>query len=647
MTGMKPNELMTGGPLRNSAGVELSLANAKLEHENDRLRALLIQAGVDARHTEEAAALASERARELAAIVASSSDAIISKKLDSTITSWNAAAERLFGFTEEEILGQSILRLIPAERHSEEESILAQISAGEIVQAFETVRMHKGGRPIDVSVTISPVRDGAGQIVGASKIVRDITERKRGEEHLRRSDEFARTVLEASPDCLKVIGADGRLDYVNQNGVCLLEVDGPSAVVGQPWESLWPEASWPKIRRAIEAARSGKLIKFTAEAPTAKGTSRHWDVSIAAIPSQDGHPIRFLAVSRDVTEKIRSEIALIESESRFRAAVEAVDGIVWTNNAVGEMTGEQPGWSALTGQTLAEYQGFGWSQAVHPEDAPPTIEAWNAAVAARELFEFEHRVRRHDGQWRHFSVRAAPIFDTGNQIVEWVGVHTDISGQKEAAAHREFLMRELAHRSKNQLAVIQGVASQTARSAGSLEEFRQLFARRLQGMAISVDLLVTQQWDGAPLSDLVRRQLEPFGADNGRLLCEGPDVFLVSDAAESVGLALHELATNCVKYGAWSFPSGVVWVSWTLDRDGAQPPQLRLRCTERGGPAVTPPTREGFGRRVIERMVAQKLGGTVDLRFDVTGLEWTLSIPPTQFAGAPPAAGQPPFDRLN
>ena len=463
---MKSNELTTGGPQRGSAREELSQANAELQQENDRLRTLLIQAGIDARQTEEAAALVSARARELAAIVASSSDAIISQTLASTITSWNAAAERLFGFTEDEMLGQSILRLIPTERHGEEEAILAQIAAGEIVQAFETIRTHKGGHPIDVSVTISPVRDGAGQVVGASKIVRDITERKRGEEQLRRSDEFARTVLEASPDCLKVIGADGRLDYVNQNGACLLEVDGPSAVVGQPWEKLWPEASWPKIRRSIEAARSGQLIRFTAEAPTAKGTTRHWDVSLAAIPSQDGQPIRFLAASRDVTEKIRSEIALIESEARFRAAVEAVDGIVWTNNAVGEMTGEQPGWSALTGQTLAEYQGFGWSRAVHPEDAPSTIEAWNSAVAARGLVEFEHRVRRHDGLWRHFSVRAAPIFDTENQIVKWVGVHSDISAQKEAEAHREFLMRELAHRSKNQLAVIQGVAGQTARHPG-------------------------------------------------------------------------------------------------------------------------------------------------------------------------------------
>ena len=638
--GLRSNERVsrTG---RRSEGEALSQTITELEQENTRLRALLSQAQDEGRQSASAAALAKANLTELAAIVASSSDAIISKKLDSTITSWNAAAERLFGFTQDEMLGQSILRLIPPERHSEEKVILTQVAAGEIVQSFETVRIHKGGHLIDVSVTVSPLFDAAGKICGASKIARDITERKRGEERLRSSEEFARTVLEASPDCLKVIGADGRLDYINENGACLFEVDGPGAVVGQLWESMWPDACRPMIRQSIEAARAGQLIDFTAEAQTAKGTPKHWNVSITAIPGADGQPVKLLAASRDVTEKIRSENALVASGARFRAAVEAVVGIVWTNNALGEMTGEQPGWSALTGQTRAEYEGFGWAQAVHPDDVQPTLEAWNAAVAAKRLFQFEHRLRSKDGEWRNFSIRAVPIFGDEDHIVEWVGVHTDISAKKAASTHREFLMRELAHRSKNQLAVVQGVASQTARHANSMDEFRMVFAKRLQGMAISIDLLVSAQWDGAPLSDLVRRQLAPFGTDEGRLLCEGPDVFLGSDAAETIGLALHELATNCVKYGAWSDPAGIVRVTWGLEADDAQLNILRINWTERGGPAVTAPDREGFGRRIIERTVAQKLSGRVELAFDVEGLSWTLLAPHNQFGGPSPATTTP------
>jgi PAS domain S-box-containing protein len=124
-------------------------------------------------------------------------------------------------------------------------------------------------------------------------------------------------------------------------------------------------------------------------------------------------------------------LSLSESERRFRAAVDAVDGILWTNNAAGEMEGPQPGWSALTGQAYDDYQGFGWARAVHPDDAQPTINAWNDAVAERRPFAFEHRVRRHDGAWRIFAIRAIPILSEDGSIREWVGVHTDIRAPRK------------------------------------------------------------------------------------------------------------------------------------------------------------------------------------------------------------------------
>ena len=136
-----------------------------------------------------------------------------------------------------------------------------------------------------------------------------------------------------------------------------------------------------------------------------------------------------------ITDKER----LRESEQRFRAAIDAVEGILWTNNAAGEMAGAQPGWAALTGQSYDDYQGFGWSKAVHPDDAQPSIDAWKAAVAERRTFIFEHRVRRQDGQWRLFSIRAVPIFDAEGRLREWVGVHTDITEQRAG----ERALREL------------------------------------------------------------------------------------------------------------------------------------------------------------------------------------------------------------
>ncbi len=126
--------------------------------------------------------------------------------------------------------------------------------------------------------------------------------------------------------------------------------------------------------------------------------------------------------------------SLRRSEARFRAAIQAVEGVLWTNSALGEMTGEQPGWAALTGQTEAEYRGYGWARAVHPEDAQPTLDAWSQAVAECRTFVFEHRVRRRDGAWRRFSVRAVPVLEDDGRIREWVGVHTDVTDERRAEA---------------------------------------------------------------------------------------------------------------------------------------------------------------------------------------------------------------------
>lgn len=131
-------------------------------------------------------------------------------------------------------------------------------------------------------------------------------------------------------------------------------------------------------------------------------------------------------------ERLRAEAALRESEARFRAAVDTVSSLIWTNNADGLMEGEQPGWGNFTGQTQAEYQAYGWSKAVHPEDAQPTLDAWTQAVAEKRLFEFEHRIRRRDGEWRLCSIRAVPLLGGDGNVREWVGVHTDITERKRS-----------------------------------------------------------------------------------------------------------------------------------------------------------------------------------------------------------------------
>ena len=126
------------------------------------------------------------------------------------------------------------------------------------------------------------------------------------------------------------------------------------------------------------------------------------------------------------------EQLLRDSEARFRAAIDTVQGVLWTNNAIGEMEGEQPEWEALTGQTYEEYQGYGWASAVHPDDAQPTIDTWNEAVREQKTFIFEHQMRLKNGTYALFSVRAVPVLNDNGTIREWVGVHTNITDSRMA-----------------------------------------------------------------------------------------------------------------------------------------------------------------------------------------------------------------------
>ena len=187
---------------------------------------------------------------------------------------------------------------------------------------------------------------------------------------------------------------------------------------------------------------------------------------------------------------------------------------------------------------------------------------------------------------------------------------------------------------KNQLAVIQSMAVQTARHAGSVKQLQEQFSQRLKGLAVATDLLVSQGWTGAQLLELVERQLEPFAPAADRLNCQGPNVSISPDATQSIGLALHELATNAVKYGAWSAPGGIVAVSWQLLTNGSNESSLRLRWLEQGGPDVVTPTRKGFGNVVIESVAAQRVGGTAELVFAPEGLSWTLTIPKAHIVAA-------------
>ena len=253
-------------------------------------------------------------------------------------------------------------------------------------------------------------------------------------------------------------------------------------------------------------------------------------------------------------------------------------------------------------------------------------EALASAESRRAEFSFE---TRSGLKW--FDIRIEPLRDGAANIVGLTGAFVDITERKEAEAHLRLLMRELTHRSKNLLAVIQAMARQTARHAGSTDAFLRQFSARLQALAASHDLLIRESWHGASLRESFRAQLAGYiDVADGQVATDGEAVSLKPEAAQSLGIAVHELAMNAAKFGALSVPEGRVSIDWSV-RDQA----IDLNWRECNGPKVKARRKKGFGSMVIENNLARALDAKVDMAFDPDGLRCHIIIPASQIQPAP------------
>jgi PAS domain S-box-containing protein len=228
-----------------------------------------------------------------------------------------------------------------------------------------------------------------------------------------------------------------------------------------------------------------------------------------------------------------------------------------------------------------------------------------------------------NGDVRWYDLHVEPLRDTDGAVVGLGCAAVDVTERKQGEAHLRLLMRELTHRSKNLLAVIQGLARQTARHVSSVDSFLEQFGARLQALAMSHDLLVQESWHGASLAELARVYLgHPY---RSQVAIDGPDVYLTPEAAQSLGLALHELTTNAVACGGLSHPAGRVALTWK--KPSAEETGVELLWSESGGPIPTAPDRHGFGSLMIERNLVRSLDARVDLSFPPEGIRCRIFIP--------------------
>src|ERR1700685_2941932 len=365
----------------------------------------------------------------LAAIVDCSDDAILSKKLDGTITSWNQSAEGLFGYKADEAVGQHITLIVPWERRSEEEDILRRLARGERVDHFETVRRRKDGTYLDVSLTISPIRDAAGRIIGASNVARDVSERKRIEGALRESEERFRAIVETTPECVKLVSADGTLLHMNSPGLQMVGARSADEVVSKSVYDLIAPEDRDRFIAFNESICRGEQGSLQFDIIGLEGKRRHLETHAAPLRNPDDTVVH-LAVTADISERKQAEELLRRSEERFRALVNASSDVVYRMS---------PDWSEL-GQL--DGRGFvvdtsgprnDWlNDYIHPDDQPLVLQAIREAVRTRNPFQLEHRVRRADGTLGWTYSRAVPVLNGNGEILEWVGAASDVTARKEA-----------------------------------------------------------------------------------------------------------------------------------------------------------------------------------------------------------------------
>lgn len=297
----------------------------------------------------------------------------------------------------------------------------------------------------------TPVYLERGDVGGVMCTVVENTGRVAAERRLAESEAELRVITDSLPVLVAFVDTEERYRFANEYYREFLGID-PESMRGNRISDVLTEADYAERKPLIERALTGETVVADVHLHHRDGSRRRAETRYIPRHGDDGKVVGFHILVFDVDERMRHSEALARSNRRFRAAMDAVHGVLWTNSADGRMVGEQPGWSAITGQTFEQYQGFGWANAVHPDDSAGTIVAWNEAVATKGMFIHEHRVRHHDGVWRTYAIRALPIIGEDSELIEWVGVHTDITEQRAAEqALRDqatLLARQVHHRER-------------------------------------------------------------------------------------------------------------------------------------------------------------------------------------------------------
>jgi len=408
-----------------------------------------------------------------------------------------------------------------------------------------------------------------------------------------------------------------------------------------------------------KALRTGKtevlpLLEYAIERPLADGGGlemRYWSATHTPAPGDDGEIRYVVQHTQDVTEmhRLRSRAAgdaqgaaalpqailsraqsaqaevtelrrLFDEAPGFMAVLRGPDHVFeWCNKAYSRLVGDRPVVGLPVGVALPEVVGQGYIEVLNG-----VLKTQLPYVARSAAVMLQDGVAGPMGE-RYLDFSYQPIIAPDGEVEGIFVQGSDVSEATRLLQQQRLLLDELNHRVKNTLATVQSIAVQTLRGSPSPAEFTHQLQARIRAMADTHSALTDSQWRGASLTDMIRRELSPYGEDV--VVIEGPDVMLPPRMALPFGLVFHEMATNAAKYGALSTPQGRLSVNWRLIDDDTDRPLLEVDWREAGGPPVSPPQNQGFGGKLIERTLRAELNGQARIDYRPQGLSCTLIAP--------------------
>src|SRR5262245_22131058 len=366
-----------------------------------------------------------------------------------------------------------------------------------------------------------------------------------------------------------------------------------------------------------------------------------------------GRLLRVKGLTRDISERKRAELALAERTLQLALAGKAALVGSYAYDFSTDSLQVSEGYAALHGlpEGTTEIKGATWQALTHVEDLARIEDVrWRALRERRGEYETEYRIVRRDGEVRWIESRNFISYGGDGSPQRVVGVNIDLTERKQAEEHRNILNAELDHRVKNVLATVGAIIRHTRHSTPSMTDFVTALEHRIESLAGTHELLSHSNWRGVLLAEVIEREFAPYADNNAEI--SGPSVTLRAEAAQAVGMVLHELTTNSAKYGAFSCEDGRVCLSWRWPQNGARE-HLLVEWQEIGGPMIGASPRAGYGSSVIRELIPFELGGAVDLAFAHDGVRCRLEIPAEWLSPGHPlgedtrqSRGEPPWQFL-